>query len=210
MHPRKTIRNAIASRIRTPLPDGLFWTPAGERVFSSKPTTINPHELPCVIVRSLEESVEETGVTEFSTYRRRELRVSVDCLAEAYDDVEDVLDDMAYGVELSMEGFVIPTQEEAKIELTKTEIDTSIEGDLPLGAARVLLTVNYMSVYNGVDFGFSAPTQGATAFDLNKDGDTRPEVCTDPFGASNVTVQIHNSYDPDDYPEPAVETILED
>lgn len=209
-HPRKTIRNAIASRIATPLPDGSFWTPAGERVFSSKPTSIDPLELPCIVVRTLDETIEETGVTEFSTYRRRELRLSIDCLAEAYDDVEDVLDDMAYGVEISLEGFSIPGYEDTKIELTRTDIDTSLEGDLPMGAARVQLTINYMSLYNGVDYGFSPPTDGITRFDLNKDGDTNPGVCLDPFGASNVTVRIHNSYDPDDLPEPAVETILED
>lgn len=209
-HPRKIIRNAIASRIATPLPDESFWTQAGERVFSSKPTTIDPLELPCIVVRTLDETIEETGVTEFSTYRRRELRLSIDCLAEAYDDVEDVLDDMACGVELCLEGFSIPFFEDSKIELTRTDIDASLEGDLPMGAARVQITVNYMSVYNGVDYGFALPADGVTLFDLNKDGDTNPNVCLDPFGATNVSVRIHNTFDPDDQPEPCVELIQED
>ncbi len=199
-HPRKTIRNAIASRIATPLSDGSYWTPAGERVFSSKPTTIDPLELPCIVVRTLDETIEETGVSEFCTYRRRELRLSIDCLAEAYDDVEDVLDDMAYGVEISLEGFMIPSIEDAKIELTRTDVDTSLEGDLPMGAARVQFTVNYQSVYEGVDFGFF-PTD-----DLNKDCDRPPGVCLDPAGVTNVTVRNNfTSYGTEDTPEPAIE-----
>jgi hypothetical protein len=203
-HPRKIIRNAIASRIATPLPDESFWTPAGERVFSSKPTTIDPLELPCIVVRTLDETVEETGVSEFCTYRRRELRLSIDCLAEAYDDVEDTLDDLAYGVELSLEGFMIPSFEDAKIELSRTDIDTSLEGDLPMGAARVQFTINYQSVYEGVDFGFT-PVD-----DLNKDCDRPPGVCLDPAGVTKVSTRTFNSFDPTDSPEPATSTILEE
>lgn len=204
-HPRKTIRNAIASRIATPLPDGSFWTPAGERVFSSKPTSIDPLELPCIVVRTLDETIEETGVTEFSTYRRRELRLSIDCLAEAYDDVEDVLDDMAFGVELSLESFSIPGYEDSKIELTRTDIDTSLEGDLPMGAARVQLTINYMSLYEGVDFGFY-PVD-----DLNKDRERPDGVCLDPAGVTNVTVRNNFiPYGTDATPEPTIETFQGD
>lgn len=205
-HPRRIIRNAIASRLATPLPDTSYWTPAEERVFSSKPTSIDPLELPCLVVRSIDETVEETGVTEFSTYRRRELRLSIDCMAEAYDQVEDLLDDMAVGVELALEGFAIPTQEEATITLDRTDIDTSLEGDVPMGAAKIQITVTYLSVYNGVDYGFQL---GADAIlDLNKDGDSDPGVCLDPLGVTNVSVEISNTYDPDD--SPVVETITEE
>ena len=82
-HPRKIIRQGLATRLATKKSDDTYWTNAGASAFSTKPDAIDPSDMPCIIVRSLEENVEVTGVTEFCTFQRRSLVLSVDGMVEA-------------------------------------------------------------------------------------------------------------------------------
>jgi hypothetical protein len=174
-HPRQQIRYAIRDRLAAPLPDGGFWTPAEDRVFTSRALNLAQEELPLIIIGAREEEAEPVAVTDFDDGYRRTLAIQVDCLTAAweYDETEDLLDAMALGVEQAMDQLVIEGVETGRLRLTRTDIDIDREGETPIGAARLTYQCRYLSNRLGVDFGLwdrdyptNCPAPGITQITL--------------------------------------------
>ena len=203
-HPRKIIRQGLATRLATKKSDDTYWTNAGASAFSTKPDAIDPSDMPCIIVRSLEENVEVTGVTEFCTFQRRSLVLSVDGMIEALDNLEDVLDDLAEGIESAFDSYQIVGVEDAKIQLNKTEFDLQTNAEIPFGTVLMEYLVTYHVKKEGVDYGNVSPTSP-----LNKECDKDPNAtCVDPVNVTTLIAEINREYDPNDLPEPAIETLI--
>lgn len=180
MHPRQAIREAVATRIGqvvsvvddavrpadydyqlvegddgyiAPVLRNVYWTPADDRVFSTRSSELTPEDLPCIVVQAPEERIEMVNTSDFDGGYRRTLALHVEGIAEALDDVEDTLDDLAEGIEGALDGLLIENQEQAHLRLTRTEMDVDRSGELPIGAVRVTYEVIYTSYRLGVDLG---------------------------------------------------------
>jgi hypothetical protein len=174
-HPRSQIRYAIRDRLAAPLPDGGFWTPAEDRVFTSRAINLQQDELPLITISGKEEEAQPVAVTDFDCGYRRTLAIQVDCLTAAWehDEAEDLLDALALGVEQALDGLVIQGVETGRLLLTRTDIDIDREGETPIGAARLTFQCRYLSSRLGVDFGLwdrdypsNCPAPGITQITL--------------------------------------------
>lgn len=186
-HPRRVVREGVAERLGTVnhtvndavypadydhtkvegdegfIPRqmrNIYWTPAQDRVFSTRSIELTPEDLPCIIVQGNEESVEPINKSGFDGGYRRTLTVTVEGLAEALDDVEDNLDLLALGVEGAMDGLVLADAESGMLELKSTEMDVDRDGEIPIGAVRLTYTCVYHSFHLGAELGsFDLDTQ---------------------------------------------------
>ena len=179
-HPRRVVREGVAARLGTVVntvndavyptdydhtkvegDEGfipremrdIYWTPAQGRVFSTRSIELTPEDLPCIIVQGNEESVQPINKSGFDGGYRRTLTVTVECLAEALDDVEDNLDLLALGVEGALDGLVVADAESGMLVLQSTEMDVDRDGEIPIGAVRLTYTCTYTSYHLGVDLG---------------------------------------------------------
>ena len=159
MHPRQQIREGIRSRLGDPtnpldnVENWVYWTPALNRVFSSRSREIIPDDLPLIIINTTEETVDPINVTGFEGGYRRTLTIAVECLAEAVNDVEDSLDALALGVEGGLDGLIFTNLEASRLRLKSTETDVEREGDIPIGAVRLTYECVYSSQHLGADLG---------------------------------------------------------
>jgi hypothetical protein len=143
MHQRRTIREAIADRLKDRV-EAL-----GDRVFKSR-------EAPANVMSLLEEgpmaniyarrdhikpedqpkSGEDEGV-------RRTLELAIEVTAVGSAAVDDKLDDLTDEIEALLEGFEIPGLPSAEIRLLSTDIDSTDEFEAPLGGALMEYEIRY-------------------------------------------------------------------
>ncbi len=179
-HPRGLIREAIRDRLAThirtvddqtypsdydytltegdegylaPILRKEYWTKAEDRVYKSRSIEITPDELPLILISAKEETAEPTHKSDWDGSFRRQLTLNVEGIFEALDDVEDDLDDMAYGIEGALDGLNIAHAESSRLLMTATELDVDREGEIPLGAIRITYECTYITDKLGVDFG---------------------------------------------------------
>lgn len=174
-HPRAQIRHAIRARLAQPLPDGGFWTPAEDRVFTGRAPNLAQQELPVIVITAKEEEAEPIGVSDFNNGYERTMLVLVQCITLAWDDfeTEDQLDAMALGVEQALDGLLVTDIETGRFAYVRTDIDIDREGETPIGAAQLTFRARYTTERIGVDFGLwdrdypeSCPAPGITTITL--------------------------------------------
>ncbi len=154
-HPRQIIREGIAERLGTVTENGDYWTHAENRVFSTRSSArIYPEEMPLIIVSATSEDAAPIDKSEFEGGYIRTLRVDIEGVAEALDDVEDELDSLSLGIEGAMDGLVVTDAESSHLLMTGTEIDIDRDGEVPIGSVRVTYEIKYHSYKLGVDLGF--------------------------------------------------------
>lgn len=141
---RREIRSAIAAAL-------LNKTAAGARVFPSRTNTLTEDELPAIMVLSRSEKIPQTErgypPSGWNASIRRMATIAIEAIAQAFDDIDDVLDELAEQVESELEHLTIAGMESAELRLTETDIDVNYEGRLPIGAARLTYEVTYFTVY---------------------------------------------------------------
>lgn len=184
IHPRRKIREAIAARIASVIrvvddavypenydytkvegddgfvayqPRNVHWTPAIDRVFSTRSVELMPEDLPCIIVQTANETVVPVSKSGWDGGYRRTLTVTIEGLAEALDDVEDNLDAIAIGVEGSLDGLLMAEIESGHLLLERCETDIEREGEIPIGAIRLTYECVYTTYHLGVDLGLWDP-----------------------------------------------------
>lgn len=152
-HARKIIRGAIAARLSEEREPGIYWTPAAGRVFSSRTRALRDVALPAILVYARSEPIDEESYPKSGEDGTilRELRVGIEAVARARDDLDDELDDLALGVENALEWFEVPGFETATIRLSETDIDDATDGEAPFGAIRLTYTVRYRTPYRVTD-----------------------------------------------------------
>lgn len=153
-HPRRVLREAIAERLATVTQNGEYWTHAEGRVFSTRGSAqIYPEEMPLIIVSATSEESRPIDKSEFEGGYQRVLRVDIEGVAEALDDVEDELDSLALGIEGALHGLMVTDAEHANLFMVGTEIDIEREGEIPVGSIRVTYEIKYNTYKLGVDLG---------------------------------------------------------
>ena len=179
-HRRTALRAAFVTRlgqnIATPPATPAYRTAAGARVFSSRLMPVEEPELPAIIVHTRDpEEVTARSISGLNGYEQRRCIVTIVCIAQSFDDLDDDLDAMAAQVEAAIESWEIPGFESAEIEPHTTDSeDPEYDGALTTGATRLRIPVTYLapyrdgpdpytpSSYPGSATGAACPVQGAT------------------------------------------------
>jgi len=77
--------------------------------------------------------------------QKRTIRLAVEILAKANEDLDDILDDLSNEVEELLEAQPTLNGLVSNIELSDTEITLSQEGESPFGSCRMTYEVEYFS-----------------------------------------------------------------
>lgn len=152
-HPRTNIRNAFVTRLgqntaTAPAP-ATYRTAAGPRVFKGRLMPIEEPELPAIVVHTREaEEVQERSDSGWNGFEQRRCIVSVICVAQSFDDIDEDLDDMAAQVEAALQSWTIPGFESSDAFLLDTRSDDpEFEGALSTGATALRYVVTYRTPY---------------------------------------------------------------
>lgn len=122
-------------------------TVAADRVFPSRVVPLfSKVELPCILVYTNDEPVEEFN----SAPRRnkRTIRLAVEIVCTMADNIDDALDDACEQVENLLMRNDTLNGKASDVRLTNTEIVTLPDGDKPIGAAKLSFDVEYYETVN--------------------------------------------------------------
>lgn len=159
MSTRKLIRQKLVDLIS-------LRTRAEDRVFSSPARSAWQEQLPAILIYSRNEQVQE-----FSTAPRtlrRQLRITIECLAQLDEALDDELDDLtdeveaAIGADETLGGIVVDCI------LEEIEMQLKGEGQTLIGTSSMTYLVTYHTEL--VDTGEISPLEGIDVdFNLNSD-----------------------------------------
>jgi hypothetical protein len=141
-HPRTLIRKALVERL-------IDATSAEDRVYSGRLMPIEEPYLPAIVVHTREpEEITSRSASGWNGFERRRCIVTVVCVAQSYDDIDEDLDAMAGEVETALQSFTIPGFESAELNLADTRSDDpEFDGSLTTGATRLRYECIYMTPY---------------------------------------------------------------
>jgi hypothetical protein len=124
-------------------------TAAEERVYSGRLMPIEEPELPAIVVHTRDdEEILERSVSGWDGYEQRRCIVSVVCIAQSFDDIDEDLDTMADEVEAAVQSWVVPGFESAEIGPHKTSSDPpEFDGSLTTGATTLRFPVTYYTPF---------------------------------------------------------------
>lgn len=149
---RRHIRDAFRARLKSPLPsasDAAYRTVAADRVFTSRTRPLFRKDLPAILVYARsEDAVGDTVIDGSTAFTVRDLRLAVEGIVEAEEDIDDRLDELAEQIETAIDGFEIPGLETARINYGGTEIQVDPDAETPFGGVRLTYTVRYRRARN--------------------------------------------------------------
>ena len=136
-HVRQSLRERIASNVT-----GL--TTTGANVFQSRVYTLEPDDLPCLLVYSTSETSERATMATTDSLNR-DLTVMVEGYARTASNLDDTLDTISAEVETAVASD--PTCNALALDtvLQSTEIEYDSEGDQPIGSVRLSFGVQYQT-----------------------------------------------------------------
>ena len=139
-HVRQSLRERIASNVT-----GL--TTTGANVFQSRVYTLEPDDLPCLLVYSTSETSERATMATTDSLNR-DLTVMVEGYARTASNLDDTLDTISAEVETAVASD--PTCNALALDtvLQSTEIEYDAEGDQPIGSVRLSFSVHYQTKTN--------------------------------------------------------------
>lgn len=142
-HPRSQIRSAVVLHL------AQSSTAAGQRVFSGRLMPIEEPELPAIVVHTRDtEEVTGRSASGWNGYEQRRCIVSVICIAQSFDDIDEDLDTMAGQVEAALQTWTIPGFESAEIGTHSTSSDDpEFDGALTTGAITLKFPVTYLTPF---------------------------------------------------------------
>lgn len=134
-YPRKDIRKAVIARLKEAN------TESGIRVYTNRIRPIFPAECPLILVYTRNEPAEISN--EAPREYKRTLRVNVEIVALADDDLDDTLDAIAEKVEKAIFEDETFGGLASDTVLGETDVDIVGEGEKPIGAARITFEISY-------------------------------------------------------------------
>ncbi len=158
-HPRTQIRNAVVARLSanlTPPPAQgqqpgapTYPTAAGARVYSGRLMPIEEPDLPAIVVHTREpEEIQGRSISGWNGFERRRCIVSIVCIAQSFDDIDEDLDTMAGQVEAALQSWIIPGFESSDAFLLDTKSDDpEFDGAVTTGATTLRYVVTYHTPY---------------------------------------------------------------
>jgi hypothetical protein len=143
-HVRKQIRDAVVTALT-----GL--TTTGANVFASRVYPLQATELPALRVYAQSESVEPMTIHAPDVLERL-LRVQIESVCKANEDLDDLLDQICKEVEVALAWPVTGLASLAKgAALTTVEIEMAGGAEQPVGVCRMLYDVSYYTNVNAPD-----------------------------------------------------------
>ena len=142
MHPRTAIRSAFVEQL-------IDATAAEERVYKGRLMPIEEPELPAIVVHTREaEEIQDRSISGWNGFERRRCIVSVICIAQSFEDIDEDLDTMANQVEAALQSWIIPGFESSDPLLLDTRSDDpEFDGALITGASTLRYVVTYRTPY---------------------------------------------------------------
>ena len=142
-HARKQIRDAAASLLT-----GL--TTTGSNVFENRVYEVAEDELPCLLIYTTNETIEAETIGPVRKLGR-EVELIVEGMAQANDDIDDILDKIGSEVETVIGGNRTLSDTAKEATLTSVESGLTSEGNKPAGNIRMTYTVYYRTDENAPD-----------------------------------------------------------
>lgn len=139
-HVRQQVRESVASIVT-----GLSNT--GNRVFTSRVYPVRETDLPCLIIKTESERVSYETINA-PAQLEREITVVIEAIAKATENLDMTLDDICLEVERVMD-LVSPST--IDMQLTGTNIDTSVLGNQPIGIATMIYRVKLYTLAGSPD-----------------------------------------------------------
>jgi hypothetical protein len=164
-HRRTELRGAYVSRL-------LNVTTAEERVYKGRLMPIEEPQLPAIVIHTRDaEEILSRSRTGWNGYERRRCIVSVVCIAQSFDDIDEELDIMAGQVEAALQSWVIPGFESADALLLDTRSDDpEFDGGLTTGAITLRYAVTYNTAYRACSDPYVDPDAAAGNGPLERSG----------------------------------------
>lgn len=133
-HIRTNIRNAIKTAVT-----GLLTT--GSRVFVSRVYPLQPGDLPCLMIYTMEDK-SKVATRGPGRLILRTVSIAVDAIVSASSAVDDALDDICRQVEVALHGSTLGgIALDVRLDTTTVGLDGSSEQ--PFGVARMTWLVDY-------------------------------------------------------------------
>ena len=151
--PRTQIRAAVVTRLAqnlaVPPAAPSYRTAAGPRVYSGRLMPIEEPDLPAIVVHTRDpEAIVERSASGWGGYEKRRCIVSILCIMQSYEDIDEELDAMADQVEAAIQAWTIPGRESAELNLIDTGSgDPDFEGDLTTNVTTLRYECVYMTPY---------------------------------------------------------------
>jgi hypothetical protein len=141
-HPRTQLRAAFVSRL-------LNVTAAEDRVYKGRLMPIEEPQLPAIVIHTREpDELQERSPSGWNGFERRRCIVSVICIAQSFDDIDEDLDSMADQVEAALQSWIIPGFESSDAFYLDTRSDDpEFDGALTTGATTLRYEVTYRRPY---------------------------------------------------------------
>ncbi len=140
-HVRQQLREAIATAVT-----GL--TTTSTRVFQNRVYQISQTELPCLMVMTDGDRVE--NLTVHAPYQQqRETQVRIEAIAMATDDLDDTLDTICKEVEIAIANSASSLVN--GMSLKGTRIDFEAIGEQPTGKATMIFSQDLYTLSNAPD-----------------------------------------------------------
>lgn len=139
-HVRQQLREAVATAVT-----GLATT--GSKVYQSRLYTLQPTDLPCLLVMSEGDQIEYATI-HAPSQQQRSTRIRIEGIARAAANLDDTLDTICKEVEIA-----IANASSALVKsmtLLGTQLDTE-EGDQPIGRATMIFSADLYTVSNAPD-----------------------------------------------------------
>lgn len=136
-HRRKTIRDAVVALLDT----GTIV--ASGKVYSNRTLRVAAADAPYVNVYTQSETSQPLNIT--GKTLARVLTISIEAVAKDFSDatLDDTLDTLAEGIETALRADEAWAGSVFDSTLIGTEIETSDEGDTPLGRIRLTYSARY-------------------------------------------------------------------
>lgn len=139
-HVRQQLRDQIAAILT-----GL--TTTGSKVFKSRAYPIQEIDLPCLLVKTENERVDYLTINP-PAQQERNITITVEAVARANSNLDDMLDKICKEVEIAIENAVTISKD---IQLAGTNIDTSVVGSQPVGMATMIYRMKVYTLSNAPD-----------------------------------------------------------
>lgn len=142
-HLRRQIREALATAVT-----GL--TTTGSRVYQSRVYVLQRTNLPALRVFLGDESINVETI-HFPATLNRALRIRVNAIVQALEDVDDTLDGIVKETEIAVSGMTLTALCQSIRLLDVSEPTFSDQGEVPTGELTMTFEANYYTAENAPD-----------------------------------------------------------
>lgn len=140
-HIRQQLRDAVATAV-TGLPT------TGARVFQSRAYPLQISDVPCLVVTTDGDSIEQETVHR-PYMQARQIQLRIEGYAVGVYDLDDILDGICKEVEIAVDNATLAMVDD--IGFAGTQLDTSVVGQQPVGKITLIYRVTVRTMSNSPD-----------------------------------------------------------